>query len=207
MARVKVLLMEDVMNVGLAGEIFTVAGGYARNYLMPRGLAVLATKGAMKQAEDIRQAGIRRRAQMRADAEAQAAVISQQKILFQVRAGENGRLYGSVTTADIAERLEAAVGFEVDRRRIVLDQPIRDLGLFDVALHIMPEVDALFAVGVVRENQDWSAAEAIRAQEQAIIAAAEKAAAEAAAAAAAVTAAQLAQHEAEEDVAEEDAEV
>ena len=105
MGQMKVLLTEDVPNLGLAGEVHSVAGGYARNYLMPRGMVVLATKGALKQADDIRQAGIRRRAVERANAEAQAQVISQQKLLFAARAGENDRLYGSVTSADIAERL------------------------------------------------------------------------------------------------------
>src|SRR5215813_2537979 len=89
MGRMKVLLTQDVANLGLAGEIHNVAGGYARNFLMPRGMVVVATKGAMKQAEDIRQAGIRRRAKERADAEAQAQLIAKQRVLFAARAGEN----------------------------------------------------------------------------------------------------------------------
>src|SRR5690606_13009529 len=125
MSRMKVLLTQDVLDLGNAGEVHTVAGGYARNYLMPRGLAVVASKGALKQAEEIRQAGIRRRAQERSNAEAQAQVIAGQKLLFGMRAGENDRLYGSVTTNDIAEKLAEAVGFEIDRRRITLEQPIR----------------------------------------------------------------------------------
>ncbi|OUC08089.1 50S ribosomal protein L9, partial [Litorilinea aerophila] len=104
----KVILTQDVPDLGLAGEVHSVAGGYARNYLMPRGLAILATKGALKQAEEIRQAGIRRRARERANAEAQAEVIRQQRLLFEARAGENDRLYGSVTSADIAEKLAEA---------------------------------------------------------------------------------------------------
>src|SRR5215203_5900385 len=126
MGQMKVLLTQDVANLGLAGEIKNVAGGYARNYLMPRGMVVLATKGAMKQADDIKQTGIRRRAKERANAEAQAQIIGQQKLTFAARAGENNRLYGSVTSADIADELVKAVGFEVDRRRINLDQPLRD---------------------------------------------------------------------------------
>src|SRR5262245_30811806 len=102
MGRMKVLLTQDVTNLGLAGEIHTVAGGYARNYLMPRCMVVLATKGALKQAEEIKQSGIRRRARERANAEAQAQMIAQQKLLFSARAGENDRLYGSITSADIA---------------------------------------------------------------------------------------------------------
>lgn len=166
MSRMKVLLTQDVADLGLAGEIQTVAGGYARNYLLPRGLAVLATKGALKQAEDIRQAGIRRRARERANAEAQAEVISQQQLLFSARTGDNNRLYGSVTAADIATELSKAVDFEVDRRRIQLDQPIRDLGLYDIELRLMPEVSATFKVAVVREGEGWAEAEARAAQPQ-----------------------------------------
>ena len=160
MSRMKVLLTQDVADVGLAGEIHTVAGGYARNYLMPRGLGILATKGALKQAEDIRQAGIRRRAVERANADAQAEVIAKQQLLFSVRAGENDRLYGSVTLADIAERLAEATGFEVDRRRIQLDQPLRDLGIYDIELRLMAEVAPKFKVAVVREGESWADAEA-----------------------------------------------
>jgi large subunit ribosomal protein L9 len=160
MARIKVLLMEDVPELGLAGDIFTVAGGYARNYLMPRGMAILATKGAIKQAEDIRQAGIRRRAKMRESAEAQAQIIENVKLLFEANAGENGRLYGSVTASDIAEKLGEAVGFEIDRRKIALGSSLRDLGVYDLELRLMPEVSAMFKVAVVREGETWDDANA-----------------------------------------------
>ncbi len=159
MARMKVLLTEDIPSLGLAGEVHTVARGYARNYLLPRREAILATKGALKQAEDIRQAAVRKRAQERSNADAQAEVLSSQQLLFNVRAGENDRLYGSITTSDIAEQLEEAVDFEVDRRRIVLGQPIRELGLYDVTIRLMTEVDATFAVAVVREGEGWADAE------------------------------------------------
>ncbi len=178
MARMKVLLTQDVPELGVAGEIYAVAGGYARNYLMPRGMAVLATKGALKQAEEIKQAGIRRRAKERANAQAQAQVISGKKLLFTANAGENNRLYGSVTTADIAERLSEAVGFDVDRRRIVLDQGLRELGMYNLAVRLMPEVTANFAVAVVREGETWAAAEARVAAAQAAAKQAEAEAAE-----------------------------
>lgn len=160
MGRMKVLLTQDVVNLGHAGEVHAVAGGYARNFLMPNGLAVLASKGALKQAEEIREAAMRRRAKERADAEAQAAVINNQRLLFAARAGENDRLYGSVTTSDIAERLSEAVGFEVDRRRIELEHPLRDLGIYNLELRLMAEVIAKFTVAVVREGESWVEAEA-----------------------------------------------
>jgi large subunit ribosomal protein L9 len=174
----KVLLMQDVPELGVAGEIYTVAGGYARNYLMPRGMAVLATKGALKQAEEIKQAGIRRRAKERANAEAQAQVIGGKKLLFTANAGENNRLYGSVTAADIADRLAETVDFEVDRRRIQLDQGLRELGIYDINIRLMPEVVATFKVAVVREGENWAAAEQ-RAAAQAAAARAEEESAEA----------------------------
>ena len=167
MARMTVLLTEDVQDLGLAGEVYTVAGGFARNYLMPRGMAIVASKGALKQAEEIRQAGVRRRAIERENAQAQATVISVQKLLFTANAGENNRLYGSVTTGEMAERLSEAVGFEIDRRKILLHQPIRELGLYTVALRLMSEVTTEFTIGVVREGEDWSAAEARKAAQDA----------------------------------------
>lgn len=160
MARTKVLLIEDVLDLGEAGDVRVVAGGFARNYLMPRGLAVLATKGALKQAEGIRQAGMRKRARERAHAESQAALVRGQRLLFGARAGENERLYGSVTSHEIGDRLSEAVGFEVDRRRIQLDHPLRDLGIFTVELRFMADVSAEFQVAVVREGENWAAAEA-----------------------------------------------
>jgi large subunit ribosomal protein L9 len=160
MARVKVLLTKDVPELGHAGEVYNVASGYARNYLMPRGLAVLATRGAMKQAEEIKAAATRRRARERANAEAQAQMIAGKRLLFAANAGENDRLYGSITSSDIAEKLAEMVGFEVDRRRIELDHSIRDLGIHKISIRLMPEVTAAFQVAVVREGEDWAAAEA-----------------------------------------------
>lgn len=159
MARMKVLLTEDIPSLGLAGEVHSVARGYARNYLIPRREAIVATKGALKQAEEIRQMAIRRRAQELSNAEAQAQILSGQQLLFEVRAGDNDRLYGSITTSDIAEQLTEAVEFEVDRRRIMLGASIRDLGLYDVTIRLMPEVEASFAVAVVREGESWADAE------------------------------------------------
>lgn len=190
MARMKVLLLEDVPSLGLAGDVYAVAGGYARNYLIPRGYAALATKGAMKQADEIKQAGIRRRAKERANAEAQAQVISGKKLLFQANAGDNDRLYGSVTAADIAEQLEAACGFEIDRRRLQLGAALRELGIHQVELRLMPEVAAVFDVAVVREGETWDDALARKKAKDEAAAAAEQAAAEAAAAAAEAAAAE-----------------
>ncbi|RLT41408.1 MAG: 50S ribosomal protein L9 [Chloroflexi bacterium] len=166
MARMKVLLIEDVPNLGLAGEIHTVAAGFARNYLMPRKEVVPASKGAVKQAEDIRQSTLRKRAKERSNAEAQAEMISRQRLLFEVRAGDNDRLYGSITNADVAEQLAGMLDFEIDRRRILLDTAIRDLGLYNVAIRLMPDVTATFKVAVVREGEGWVEAEQRQAASQ-----------------------------------------
>jgi len=167
MARMNILLMQDVDEIGLAGEVHSVAGGFARNYLMPRGYAILATKGALKQAEEIRLAGIQRRAQERQDAEAQAAIIEGQHLIFEAKAGENDRLYGSVTTADIAKRLTDMSGFDINRRRIQLNQPLRELGIYPMAVRLVSEVVPSFSVAVVREGEDWAAAEARQASAEA----------------------------------------
>ncbi len=203
MARMKVLLLQDVPELGEAGEVYSVAGGYARNFLMPRGYATLATSGAMKQADVIKQAGIRRRAQERANAEAQAAMIAGKKLLFTANAGDNDRLYGSITTGDIAERLAAEVGFEVDRRRIQLEAPLRDLGVFAIELRLMQDVAGKFTVAVVREGENWSHAEERQAKKAAAIMAREaQAAQEAAVPVAAPAPAVETAAEAEEDAAE-----
>lgn len=163
MARMKVLLLKDVAELGHAGEVFAVAGGYARNYLMPRGLAVLATRGALRQADEIKQAGVRQRARERANADAQVEMINGKRLLFMVNAGENDRLYGSVTSAEIAEKLAATCEFDIDRRKIDLEHPIRELGIYELSIRLMPEVSATFQVGVVRDGEGWAAAESRRA--------------------------------------------
>ena len=180
MARTKVLLTDDIMDLGEAGDVRIVAGGYARNYLFPRNLAVLATKGSLKQAEEIRRAGMIRRAQQREHSESQAEVISGLKLLFETKAGETDRLYGSVTMADIADRLEAEAGFEVDRRHIQMEHPIRDLGIFELTLRFMTDVSAEFLVAAVREDEVWEDAES-RVAEKAAAEALEAAEVEAAA--------------------------
>ena len=159
MGRMKVLLVKDVPELGEAGGVYAVAGGYARNYLMPRGMAVMATKGALKQAEEIKLAAVRRRAQERSNAEAQAQMIAGRQLLFAANAGENDRLYGSITVADIATKMSGLVGFEVDRRRIQLEHGLRELGVHNVSIRLMPDVSADFKVAVVREGEDWAAAE------------------------------------------------
>src|ERR671910_401351 len=119
----KIVLMKDVPNLGTAGEVKEVADGYARNYLMPKGFAVLATKGLIKQAQERSEAQRKRDQKARTDSEAIAQRINGQTVRFVVKVGELERLYGSITNVDVAEQLSKQIGVEVDRRRVELGDP------------------------------------------------------------------------------------
>ena len=149
----KVLLLEDVDNLGLAGEVANVAPGYGRNYLIPQNMAILATRGALKQAESIRKTGELRRAQEKADAEAISNQLSGQTLVFERRVGERDRLYGSVTTTDIAKAILDEIGLDIDKRKIRLPEPIRTVGQWDVPVRLMVEVTANVKVIVIGEGQ------------------------------------------------------
>jgi len=135
----QVILKETLHNLGPAGAIVKVKDGYARNYLFPRDLAAPATTGMQRQLDHIRRLAEKRRLQEIKTAEDLRDRLAQTKINIQARAGENERLFGSVTTAEIAKAL-AEQGLQIDRRRIVLDQPIRVLGEHTVHVKIDPEV-------------------------------------------------------------------
>ncbi|NTW02529.1 MAG: 50S ribosomal protein L9, partial [Oscillochloris sp.] len=124
----KVLLTQDVEHLGKAGELKDVSGGFGRNYLIPKGFAVLATKGQIRQAEERLAAQRRRTEATRKDAQALAARINGVTLHFVVRVGEHDRLYGSVTNVDVAEKLKAQVGIDIDRRKIDLEDPIKRTG-------------------------------------------------------------------------------
>jgi large subunit ribosomal protein L9 len=136
----QVLLIKDVDNLGYAGEIKKVANGYGRNYLIPQELAVLATPGAMKQAETIRKVAEKHRAQEMEDAKAMANQLNDLELLFERRAGETGKLYGSVTSGDIAEAIAEKTGIELDKRKVALPEPIRNLGKQEVLIKLMIDV-------------------------------------------------------------------
>lgn len=133
----EVLLLKDVRRLGKAGEIKKVADGYARNYLFPRGLAVMATEAARKELEEQMAAKERRAALEKARAEKRAQDLQNLVLTFKARAGESGRLYGSITNADIAARLSEIIGAEVDKRKVLLQEPIKEAGKskVDVKLH------------------------------------------------------------------------
>ncbi len=132
----KVVLIKDVANLGSAGEVKDVADGYARNYLMPKGFAVLATKGTIKQAQERAEAQQRRDLRARTDAEALAQRINGQTLRFTVKVGELDRLYGSITNVDVAEKLASQLGTEIDRRRVELGDPIKRAGVYSVVVNL-----------------------------------------------------------------------
>lgn len=148
----EVLLLKPVPGLGEAGAICKVKPGYARNYLIPRGLALPATEGLRKQATQIKEAAERRRQRELAAARSLAERIRATTLTFTMRAGEGGRLYGSVTAAMIAERLGQAIGEEIDRRRLRLEHPLRELGEHEVTIHLGTGVDAVFKVVIEAEE-------------------------------------------------------
>ena len=148
----KVILRADVPSVGNKGDVLDVADGYARNYLVPRGLAMAASKGALAQAEAMRRSRAIRDARDREAAEEVAGKLTPVTIRIPARAGAEGRLFGSVTPADVAAAVEAQTGVEVERRRLHLDEPIRALGIHEVPLRLHPNVEVRLSVEVVAEQ-------------------------------------------------------
>jgi large subunit ribosomal protein L9 len=147
-----VLLLKDVEQLGHAGDIKRVADGYARNYLLPRNLVVVATPGAVKQAEQMRQATATREAKALSEAQALAQELDGTIVSFEARAGEGDRLYGSITNVNIAEALEEKTGHEVDRRKIDLEEPLKELGTHAVTIRLAPEAEAKVTVVIEREE-------------------------------------------------------
>ncbi|WP_298820701.1 50S ribosomal protein L9 [Chloroflexus sp.] len=147
----KVLLVKDVEHLGKAGEIKDVSGGFGRNYLIPKGFAVLATQSQIKQAEE-RLAAQRRKAEAaRKEAEMLAARLADLTLTFVVKVGEQDRLYGSVTNADIAAKLHEVAGVEIDRRKIALEDPIKRTGEYEVPVELASGVSAKLKVVVTGE--------------------------------------------------------
>jgi large subunit ribosomal protein L9 len=139
MAHTNVLLREDIDDLGARGEIVKVKAGYARNYLLPRKLAVEATASNVKQIEQERGRLLKKEANERATAEAQAAQLGALRLNFERRVGEHGLLYGSVTSMDIAEALKER-GYEIDRRRINMRDPIKETGDYTVPVRLHRDV-------------------------------------------------------------------
>jgi large subunit ribosomal protein L9 len=145
-----VILRQDVEKLGRAGEVVTVKDGYARNFLLPRGLAYQATEGNKRRLDAEKAHEDRKHSTLVASAREVAARLEAVSLTFTMKAGEGDRLFGSVTASDIAAQL-AAQGFEVDRKAIELDEPLKALGIFKVPIRLHHEVKPEVRVWVVRE--------------------------------------------------------
>ncbi len=148
----KVLLLKDVFKLGLAGAVKKVADGYARNFLLPRGFAIPATVGALKQEERVRAAGDKLRQQENLDKAGIADVLTGLRLEFPVRASEQGRLYGSVTHQMVANAINAAIGEEIDRRS-VMAPPLREIGVFEVPIRLTADLVPSVTVVLYPENE------------------------------------------------------
>jgi large subunit ribosomal protein L9 len=150
---VKVILSNDVEALGHKGDVVTVADGYARNYLVPKGLALAATKGTLRQAHQLRRAREERERKRKEEAAAKVAVLASEPVYISARAGEGGRLYGSVTSSDVARAVQEQLEETIDRHDVRLEEPIRKLGSHQVEVHLHQEVNALVTVEVI-EHED-----------------------------------------------------
>jgi large subunit ribosomal protein L9 len=146
----KILLKQDVKGIGKKGQILEVKEGYARNFLIPNGLGVEATGGALKQAQESQKVVERQKAKEKEEAEALAVKIKGLTLTLRHKAGEEGRLFGSITSHEIAEALKGQ-SLDIDKKRIVMEEPIRLLGEHSVKVKLHPEVVADLRVNVMRQ--------------------------------------------------------
>lgn len=150
-SNVKVLLETDVDNLGSGGEVVRVRAGFARNFLLPRGLAVIATPGSLKRVDELkRAAAVRKQAELAA-AEELAKKLSGAKVTIERVVGDEGKMYGSVTTRDIEEAFKKT-GVELDRRKLELPEPLKQLGSFDVTYRLGASIAAPLKVEVVKKG-------------------------------------------------------
>ena len=144
----KIILQKPVEKLGVPGDIVEVADGYARNYLVPRGFAVKATKGGERHIDSLQRAHGTRVNKAKAEAESVASTLAATPILVAAHAGDEGKLFGSVTPADIAEAIERQAGVKVDRHDVHLGEPIRSVGVHEVRVHLFADVDPVVTVQV-----------------------------------------------------------
>lgn len=153
MKNVKVILRNDVPKLGEAGEIVTVKPGFARNYLVPRGIGYEATAANIRQLEEEQRRGEERARRDYLEARRRAKALEGISLTFEARAGEESKLFGSITSADIADRLNAqGLDFEVDRRQIELEEPIKALGVFAVPVRLHAEARPEIKVWVIKQE-------------------------------------------------------
>jgi large subunit ribosomal protein L9 len=145
----KLLLTDDVSTLGKKGDVVDVSDGYARNYLLPKGKAVKATDGAIRQAEAMRLAREESERQAKDQAERVATQLVGTRVVIAAQAGDEGKLYGSVGVADVVEGIRKFTGVEVDRKAVMLAAPIRDIGLHEVQIHLHSQVEFPITLDVI----------------------------------------------------------
>jgi large subunit ribosomal protein L9 len=150
----KIILAKDVETLGHTGDVVTVSDGYARNYLVPKGMALVASRGALKQAEQMRRAREEALRKAKDDAVAQVALLGSSPVYISARAGEDGKLFGSVTKNDIARAVQDQLEQDVDARQVRLDESLRRLGTFSIEIHLHEEVNALVSVEVIAHEDE-----------------------------------------------------
>ncbi len=150
----KIILSQDIDKLGNKGDVVTVADGYARNLLVPKGFAMVATRGALRQAEVMRRQREERDRKAKEEAATRVALLGSSPVYISARAGEGGRLFGSVTKSDVARAVEEQLGQTIDRHRVRLDDPIRHLGTHSVEVHLHEEVNALVTVEVIAHEDE-----------------------------------------------------
>nr|BCX01449.1 MAG: 50S ribosomal protein L9 [Bacteroidota bacterium] len=153
MGLMRVILTQDVEKLGKAGDVVRVRGGYGRNYLIPRGLALVATPGNLKRAEEIRRRQLQREARNRQEAMELAARLADVVVTIPARVGEENRIFGTVTNQQLAEAL-AEKGFQIDRRKIELPDEIRTLGQYQATIRLYQDITATVTVWVVRAGEE-----------------------------------------------------
>ena len=147
----RVVLRDDVENSGRKGDLIEVTDGYARNYLVPRGLAIRATKGVVRQADAMRRSREARDARERDAAQSLADQLRGRRIAVRARAGEGGRLVGSIPAADLVDAVRDQTGVELDRRKTQLTEPLKELGAAEVPVKLHADVDVILTVDVVAQ--------------------------------------------------------
>jgi large subunit ribosomal protein L9 len=150
----KIILAKDVETLGHKGDVVTVSDGYARNYLVPKGMALVASRGALRQAEQMRRAREEALRKAKDDAVAQVALLGSSPVYISARAGEDGKLFGSVTKNDIARAVQDQLEQDVDARQVRLDESLRRLGTFSIEIHLHEEVNALVSVEVIAHEDE-----------------------------------------------------
>ncbi|HHY71082.1 MAG TPA: 50S ribosomal protein L9 [Thermoanaerobacterales bacterium] len=145
----KIILLEDVKKLGKKGDLVSVADGYARNYLLPRNLAEEATAGGIKQLKQEKAALENKKKKEKELAQEIAEKLSKAKVTLKVKSGDQGKLFGSVTSKDISEALKKQYKVEVDRRKIELSEPIKTLGSYEVDIKLVPEVEAKLTLKII----------------------------------------------------------